>query len=263
MKVSELYYFPIKSLPGIAKQSVEIVATGVENDRKWMLVDENGEFITLRKQRNMTQFSLRESQNYLHIYSKILNDEIHLPWKHERLSSLLCEIWDDKTICNLVGKAYDDFFTEHLKKRVRLVCLDDHFNREKLLRKEPFKTNLSFVDGYPITFLSKSSLEFLNDQLSEEIDIRQFRINIILEGGNAFDEDTMQHFRIKKTHYSMVKEIRRCIVINMNPDTGELSKEPLRYLSKNRTIDKKVIFGMNAVVLKTGQIQVGDTVELI
>lgn len=261
MNVSEIYCFPIKSLPGIKKQSVVITETGVQYDRKWMLADENGMFLTLRKERNLTQFSLKESSEFLYVSSHITKDEIKVPWEHESNEAIACEIWDDRAKCNLISKEYDEFFSDHLRKKVHLVCMDNQYKREKKLTKEPYQTNLSFVDGYPITFLSKSSLEYLNSQLSEKIDIRQFRINIILEGGKAFNEDAMQHFRIRETQYNMIKEIRRCVVINMNPDSGELSKEPLRYLSKHRTIDNKVIFGMNAVVLRTGQIHVGDVVE--
>ncbi|MEY3432333.1 MAG: hypothetical protein RL131_269, partial [Bacteroidota bacterium] len=49
MQVSELYIYPVKSLAGISQTQVKITDRGFEMDRRWMMVDENGRFITQRE----------------------------------------------------------------------------------------------------------------------------------------------------------------------------------------------------------------------
>jgi len=44
LKVSGLYIYPIKSLPGIAVNEARVTEKGFEHDRRWMLVDGNNSF---------------------------------------------------------------------------------------------------------------------------------------------------------------------------------------------------------------------------
>jgi hypothetical protein len=43
--LSELYVYPIKSCAGISLGSAELSTTGLRHDRRWMLVDDTGEFM--------------------------------------------------------------------------------------------------------------------------------------------------------------------------------------------------------------------------
>ena len=44
-EVKELYIYPIKSLAGIRVESAKAEEMGFENDRRWMLIDKNNQFI--------------------------------------------------------------------------------------------------------------------------------------------------------------------------------------------------------------------------
>ena len=48
MYVSSLYYYPVKSCKGIGVEAAAIDARGMKNDRRLMLVDMAGDFLTQR-----------------------------------------------------------------------------------------------------------------------------------------------------------------------------------------------------------------------
>lgn len=54
MKVAELYRYPVKSLRGHAVPSADIETMGMEGDRRWMVVDKDGQFLTIRQIPDMT-----------------------------------------------------------------------------------------------------------------------------------------------------------------------------------------------------------------
>ena len=47
--INSISIYPIKSTRGHALQHARVQARGLENDRRWMLVDHDGKFITARK----------------------------------------------------------------------------------------------------------------------------------------------------------------------------------------------------------------------
>ncbi|MFS8609786.1 MAG: MOSC domain-containing protein, partial [Gammaproteobacteria bacterium] len=48
-RVTAINVYPIKSCGGIARQSAEVRARGLVSDRRYMLVDADGTFITQRR----------------------------------------------------------------------------------------------------------------------------------------------------------------------------------------------------------------------
>ncbi|HEY2744545.1 MAG TPA: MOSC domain-containing protein, partial [Polyangia bacterium] len=48
MKVEALFVYPVKSCAGIAVAAARVTERGLEHDRRWMVVDERGMFLTQR-----------------------------------------------------------------------------------------------------------------------------------------------------------------------------------------------------------------------
>ena len=53
LSISQLYIYPVKSLGGIAVNTALVTERGLENDRRFMLVDEEGLFLTQRERPSM------------------------------------------------------------------------------------------------------------------------------------------------------------------------------------------------------------------
>ena len=48
LRLSALYRYPLKSGKGESLQQITLDKLGLDGDRRWMLVDENGGFMTQR-----------------------------------------------------------------------------------------------------------------------------------------------------------------------------------------------------------------------
>ena len=57
IKVSQLYVYPAKSMGHISLDASEVDRFGLHNDRRWMLVDNKGVYVTQRKHPRMCLIS--------------------------------------------------------------------------------------------------------------------------------------------------------------------------------------------------------------
>ena len=80
LKVSELYVYPIKSLPGVAVKNATVTDRGFEHDRRWMLVDENNRFISQREVPELTQLQVSIGDKGLLVAHKTKNDSVTVPF---------------------------------------------------------------------------------------------------------------------------------------------------------------------------------------
>lgn len=268
MQVSQLITYPIKSLGGISLQTAQITDRGLELDRRFMLVDEKGVFLTQRKFPEMALLAVNIEGNSLHVSHKgkdITSLEIPLP-QHKAFpldSYLEVEVWSDTVKAVSVSKACDQWFSEVLGSQIRLVYMPDGSQRpvnEKYARSNDLN---SFSDGMPILIIGEESVQALNKLLEVPVSMNRFRPNIVFSGGLAYLEDVFREIKIGDSRFWGVKPCARCNVITINQETAEVGKEPLRTLSTYRRIGNKVLFGMNLLSEGHGEIAVGDTIQLI
>ena len=69
-RITEIWIYPIKSLAGIRKQKAVVKQKGLQYDRRWMLVDGEGRFLTQREHPKMALFKLAMDKDYLIISSQ-------------------------------------------------------------------------------------------------------------------------------------------------------------------------------------------------
>lgn len=254
--VKDLYIYPIKSLAGIRVESAKAEEMGFENDRRWMLVDDNNQFITQRNHPDLSQF-----------YPAIKEDKIqisHHDHKHEFSISesldepIFSKVWDDESKVAEVNKATSKWFSEALGFTCKLVKISNKGDRNHKSTKLDKTLNVSLADGYPYLLVGSESLDLLNEKLQEKITIKRFRPNIVISTELAHEEDSFDAFQIGNVKFQNAKPCGRCIMINNNPMTGIMLKEPLKTLSTYRKVDNSVLFGTNIFCLNEGIIAVGD-----
>jgi uncharacterized protein YcbX len=257
--VKELYIYPIKSLAGIKCKSLKTEEMGFENDRRWMLIDEENHFMTQRKYPMMSQF-----------YPEISKGEINVSYegkKHDFLmtenlqEAILSEVWDDESKVVEVNKATSKWFSEQLGLICKLVKILNKGDRKHSSTKLNKTLNVSLADGYPYLLIGTKSLDFLNEKLEEKISISRFRPNIVITTETPHEEDAFDTFKIGNVDFKNAKRCERCIMINNNPTNGEVKKEPLKTLSTYRKVNNSVLFGTNVVALNYDVIQLGDKVS--
>ena len=257
--VKELYIYPIKSLAGIPVQSAKAEEMGFENDRRWMLIDEENQFITQREHPKLSQF-----------YPKIIEDKIEISHHNsthdffidESLNEpILSKVWDDETKVVEVNKATSKWFSKALGFTCKLVKIVNKGDRKHNSTKLNQTLNVSLADGYPYLLIGSESLDSLNEKLEEKITIKRFRPNIVISTEIAHEEDLLNTFKIGNVKFKNAKPCGRCVIINNNPMTGIVLKEPLKTLSTYRTSNNNVFFGTNIFCLNEGIIAVGDSLS--
>ena len=269
LKLSEIYIYPIKSLGGIRLENSNITTRGLENDRRFMLIDENGRFLTQREHPELAIFQTEIDGETLMITNKKDGSSVKVQTQYfnTELSnpSLNVQIWDDQTTAIEVSQEASAWFTQALGIPTRLVFMHEESQR-KIETNYALTGNeiTSFSDGYPILIAGQSSLDDLNNRLKNPVNINRFRPNFVFTNGEPFEEDDWHEFTIGDVRFFGVKPCSRCIMTTIDQETGEKNgKEPLLTLNKYRKAGKRILFGQNVLVSQLGTVSVGDVVTVL
>jgi uncharacterized protein len=262
LNVSKLFIYPIKSLGGISLDSAEVTDRGFRYDRRWMLVDVNNEFLTQREFAHMALFNVQLEDNGLLVQHKKNGSSILVPFDAVG-PKYSVQVWSDVCKAIEVSHEINEWFSEMLLMKCKLVYMPDETKRRVDSRYASNKEITSFSDAYPFMVIGQSSLDDLNNKLEEELPINRFRPSIVFTGGAPFEEDRLAHFTINQINFYGVKLCARCVVTTINQDEAIKGKEPLHTLSAYRKWNNKIYFGQNLVHSGKGTISVGDSINMI
>jgi uncharacterized protein len=263
MQISQLFIYPVKSLGGIAKQSIEITHTGFKHDRRWMLVDENNLFLTQRTHPQMALLQTAETENGIAVFHKQNPQQtIIIPFENEYNKKLTVTVWDDVCAAVEVNESLNEWFSDRLHINCKLVYMPDDTKRLVDKRYAANDEVTSFSDGYPILMIGQSTLDNLNSKLTEALSMERFRPNLVFTGGHAHIEDEMAAFSIGEINFLGVKPCARCVMTTINQQTAQGGKEPLKTLSTYRQKNNKIYFGQNVLQQQNGIIKVGNEIKI-
>lgn len=262
LTLSEIWIYPIKSLAGIRVKHARVKPKGLEHDRRWMLIDETGRFITQREHPQMALFDLSIQDQRIIIINRKNSLQLSIPVSvttgHEHQST----IWDDAVTTVEPDTAYSAWFSDQLNIKCRLVFFPEN-NIRNVDPKYVFNNEqVSLADGYPFLIIGKSSLQDLNNRLEIPVEMKRFRPNFVFTGGQPFEEDSWKNFKIGSGMFKGVKKCARCVLTTVDPETGTRGREPLFTLSQYRKIENKIFFGQNVIALSENQINEGDEIIL-
>lgn len=250
-RITSLHIYPVKSCRGIDVDEALITPTGLEWDRRWMIVRPNGRFITQREVPKLATITVAVGDGRLTLstggHAPLVVDTDHGgPARPVR-------IWDDACIGIDAGEQAAAWLTQVLGDPFRLVRIDERAPRlanPKYVGTEP--QPVTFTDGYPVLMISNESLAELNKRLPEPIPMARFRPNVVIEGVAAHAEDQMALFRLGPVVLRGVKLCTRCSVTTTDQFSGarDPHQEPLRALGKYRHDYelKGVTFGQNCTL---------------
>ena len=266
LKLSEIYIYPVKSLGGIRLNFANITTRGLENDRRFMLVDENGRFLSQREHPQLAIFQTKIEGDFLKITHKKTGQILSINLSsNSQLTPLTVTIWDDETAAIEVSTEASLWFTQIVGIPTRLVYMPEESHRKTDAQYSlTGKEITSFSDGYPILIIGQSSLDDLNSRLENQVNINRFRPNFVFTEGKPFEEEAWHEFSIGNIRFFGVKPCARCIMTTIDQETGEKKgKEPLLTLNKYRKAGNKILFGQNVLINQLGTVSVGDDVTVM
>ncbi|MDG1276862.1 MAG: MOSC domain-containing protein [Algoriphagus sp.] len=264
LRVQDIFIYPIKSLRGIRVESAKVLERGFQYDRRWMLVDRTGLFLTQRTHPQMALIKVDLREDHLIVSSPLAQDNsLKIPFDLQLDSQIEVEIWDDRLSANLVDPTIDQWFSEILGIDCQLVRMPESGQRKVSPKYAINKEFVSFADGMPYLIIGQESLHHLNSKLTHPVPMNRFRPNIVFSGGESFIEDGWKNIKIGDVDFCIVKPCARCVLITVDQESGVNGKEPLKTLASYRTLNNKVYFGQNALSLQEGYVRIGDSIQLI
>ena len=260
--LQEIYLYPIKSLGGISVTEALVEERGFRYDRRWMLVDKKGDFVTQRQHPQLALLQVALSETQLEVFSK-RDPSQRVAFDLDLVSDqeLQVSIWGDQVLARVVSAELSLWFSGFLQMELDLVVMPESSHRKMDPRYAVQEESVSFADGMPYVMIGQASLDDLNGRLSDPVGMDRFRPNLVFSGGEAYAEDQFKQLQIGEVEFQVVKPCARCVMITVNQQTGEKGKEPLATLATYRTVNNKVYFGQNAVALAPGMVRVGDFIQ--
>ncbi len=261
IKLSGIYIYPIKSAAGISLKTAQVENRGFQYDRRWMLVDDTGKFLSQRQLPRMALISVLLEGDKLVV--KAPNKEtLFIPLHLDRGSRISVQVWKDVCEAIPLGEDVSQWFSEFLEISCQLVYMPESSFRPVDSRYAIDNQPVSFADGFPFLLISEASLQDLNERLDEPVPMNRFRPNLVVSGCEPFAEDGWRLIRIGSIAFHVVKPCDRCAITTINQAQGIQGKEPLQTLAQYRRRNGKILFGQNLIQAKLGTLQVGDLVAI-
>lgn len=231
---------------------------GPRGDRRFMVVDEEGRFVSQREEPRLCLVGTGVDGASLTLSAG--GSEVRVPRAPSAGEELEVEIWSSRVRAIQPSVEASAFFSEHLGRELRFVYMPDASRRPIAPPRGRPGDLVSFSDAYPLLMISEESLAGLNERLEVPLPMDRFRPNIVVAGGAPHAEDDLEVFRIGEVSFRNVKPCDRCSVTTVDPETGERGKEPLRALAEYRKWDGQVWFGTNLIHDGRGTLSLGDPI---
>jgi uncharacterized protein YcbX len=265
--LSALHIYPVKGLKGIGLAEARCTDRGLAHDRRWMVVDAGGAFLSQRNHPRMATVWTEISDGLLALSAPDVSS-VEVPLEAASSARMPVRVW--KSVCDAVpvSRHADAWLTDYLGVPCRLVYMPEATRRESNPQYAGPGRPVSFADGYAYLLTSEASLADLNTRLAQrgaaEVPMNRFRPNLVVRGTEAFAEDGWKEIHIGEASFRAAKPCGRCEVTTTDQSTGEVvGPEPLATLATFRdSREFGLKFGMNLVTVKTGRIAVGDAVRL-
>jgi len=261
MQLTQLNIYPAKSMQGIGLESSIVTAFGLHNDRRWMLVDDDGLFLTQRKYARMCLVSVTPTEVGA-IFTAPEMDPLIVSID-QLIEGKRVKVWRDEVSALWARAVVSRWFEKLLGVSAHLVYMPETAFRQVDRDYFPEDQRVSFADGFPFLLISEASLSDLNGRLKSPVPMNRFRPNIVVSGCEPYAEDSWKQIRIGGIIFDVVKPCSRCVMTTVDAANGSKGQEPLRTLTEYRKNEFGVCFGQNLVHRNVGELHLGDRLEIL
>ncbi len=262
-RVESLHLYPVKGLRGLNLEGTAVARHGIAGDRRWLITDPDGGFLTQRRLAAMAQLDAVATASGLLLRHAGREQAVVVPGT--AAARLTVTIWRDRVSAALAGPAADAWLSSALGQPCRLVYMDDEQARPVDPDYARPGDHVGFADGYPLLAASHDSLAVLNHALAVPVPMDRFRPSVTISGLPPWSEDRWRRTRIGRMVFRAPKPCTRCVVITQDQRTGETPEpgEPLRTLGRINRHPSGIVFGANLIPEAPGWLSVGDPVEVL
>ena len=262
IRVAQIRLYPVKGLRGHAVPHAAVEPWGLAGDRRFMVVDPGGRFIT---QRQLPRMALVEAALVPGGVALSMQGvgRVDVAEPPAEAPTVEASIFRDTVPSRDAGDGAAAWLSAALGRPCRLVHMAEPATARRVDPAFSAATDhVSFADGFPLLVTNMASLDDLNGRLGRPVGMDRFRANVVVEGARAWEEDGWAVLRIGGVRFLGPQDCARCAVPTIDQDTGVKSDddEPLRTLASfRRKAAGRIIFGQNLIPCGGGRIAVGDT----
>ena len=255
-KVDSLWRYPVKSMRGEELEELFAGFPGIYGDRVFAFRSSANHkgfpYLTARDQRRLLQYRPRfrfpdkaaRPINLIEAESKNANS----------LSADLAELVVDVETPDGETLAIDDpALVEMLRANI------DQKHEVTLMQSQRAMT-----DCRPISIFSLQSAQQLSEETGTQVDKRRFRANVYVDltSSKGFAENELVGRSVRigpKVTIAILERDARCVIITLDPDTGEQAPAILKKVAQAHD----GMAGVYGAVLVEGMLHKGDSVEMI
>ena len=226
LRVTGLFIYPVKSLRGFAVPAAEIDELGFVGDRRFLVIDDTGKFLTQRTHPRMALIATALSATAL----TLSTDDGRAPLSVLRATDPAAplrpvSVWKSEgLLAEDCGDAASAWLSDFLKISARLVRAGEKYHRPVKPSAAKPGDVVSFADAHPFLLISEASLADLNDRLAEKsedaLPMDRFRPNIVLDCEEPWAEDRWTGLEIGGMRFDFVQPCPRCIMTSQDQQTG-------------------------------------------
>ena len=252
LTIQAIHVSPVKSLGLSNPTSVRVSPTGIEEDRRFYLIDADGKLLTQRQIGKLVQ-AKADYDRHRDFLSIGLPDGTSVEGKCElEEDSVATRIFGSTAQGNVLQGDWSDALSAFCGQQVRLV--------------KTVEPGMCY-DEYPVSLLSEASVQHLSGQsgASVSFDSRRFRPNFLVDGCEPHEEDQWVGNMIRigdELRLRVIARDPRCAITTHDPATGETDSDTLRLILSYRPSNQAAFFGVFGTVERPGTVSVGDEVVL-
>ncbi|MDX2320556.1 MAG: hybrid-cluster NAD(P)-dependent oxidoreductase [Moritella sp.] len=261
INLSGLAIYPLKSAKAINLSQAHVSEIGLEHDRRFVISDMQGQFITGRTQPKIATIKIEVVAQGIMLSAPQM-PPIAFTFKELQQDYTDVVVWGTP----IQGQRCSDDINRWLTKFLAVDCQLLYFGEHSSRQVDNFDKQLGFADGFPLLLISQASLDELNRSTQRPIEMSQFRTNLVVTGCEPFAEDSWKRIKIGDAEFELVKACERCIFTTLSPGKTSFAedREPLKTLSLFRKDnDGRIDFGQNLISHNDAEIKLGDSIEVL
>jgi uncharacterized protein len=274
--VANIYLHPVKSCRRLEVDQAVVSQYGLLGDREWQVQGPTGQLMTQRKFPAMARVQPEPIPGGLRLMCDGMPDlEVQRPAGVDSEGNTMT----GRVPVADAGDEAASWFERVLSIGCRLTTIGAGYERRPLIGgADPFAQQVAFVDAAPVHLINAASYRFLLDDAREPFPIERFRPNVVVDGGEPWEEDTWRSVSIGAVDLRVVMPWPRCAMPQIDQDTGERHREPAVVLKRHRwctdassfppplqpVIAGNALFGVAASITPAGAtITRGDAVDVL
>lgn len=225
-RISAVFRYPVKSMASESLDSIDVGWNGLTGDRRWAFTRD----ALVRS--GFPWLTIRECPEMWHYRPHFLE-----PQKPELSVTMV------RTPSGEELDVVDPALAAQLGAGIRVI-----------------KQGRGIFDTMPISLISTRTVDAISAMTGAPLDARRFRPNLVVEttddGGYAEDAWVGSVLRIGKMRMRVDQRDKRCVMVNVDPETTERDASVLRAIAR----DRQSCLGVYGSTVEPGRVSVGDSV---